>query len=64
VLIQSLPKFFFFFERALDENLTGTAVAKEMGLTKQRISQIKNEVVKTIKEKTEIDVRWNQSTHG
>ena len=48
LLIKSIPKFECFLERALDENLTGTAVAKKLGLTKQRISQLKNEVVRTI----------------
>ena len=44
MLINFMPKHKEFLERVIDENLTNLSAAKDMGLTKQRISQLKREV--------------------
>ena len=49
MLIKSIPKFGNYLEHALDEGLTGISVANYLGLTKQRISQLKKEAHKAIK---------------
>jgi DNA-directed RNA polymerase specialized sigma subunit len=43
-LIRSIPKLEDFLEFALDEGLMNISVAKNLGLTKQRISQLRKEV--------------------
>ena len=43
-LIRSIPKLEDFLEFALDDGLIGVSVAKNLGLTKQRISQLRKEV--------------------
>lgn len=43
-LIRSFPKYEAFVERVMDENLGNLSVAKSLGLTKQRISQLYNEI--------------------
>ena len=43
-LIRSIPKLEDFLELALDDGLMGISVARNLGLTKQRISQLKREV--------------------
>jgi DNA-directed RNA polymerase specialized sigma subunit len=43
-LINSVPNYKEFLERSLDESLIGVSVAKNLGLTKQRISQLRKEV--------------------
>ena len=49
ILFRYIPKYKEFLECALDENLAGLSVAKSMNLTKQRISQIKKEIRKSIR---------------
>ena len=44
ILIDSIPKYKAFLERSLDESLIGVSVAKNLRLTKQRISQLRKEV--------------------
>ncbi len=44
MLIRFMPKYEEFLERVVDENLTNISAAKDMGLTKQRISQLRKEV--------------------
>jgi DNA-directed RNA polymerase specialized sigma subunit len=44
ILIGSIPKYEAFLEHSLDESLIGVSVAKTLGLTKQRISQLRKEV--------------------
>ncbi len=44
MLIKAMPKFEGFLEGVIDENLCNLSVAKNMGLTKQRISQINKEL--------------------
>ena len=43
-LIRSIPKLEDFLELALDEGLMNISVAKNLGLTKQRISQLRKEI--------------------
>ena len=45
ILINSVPKYKEYLERSLDESLIGVSVAKNLGLSKQRISQLRKEVV-------------------
>lgn len=47
MLIKFMPKHEEFLERIIDENLTNISAAKDMGLTKQRISQLHKEIRST-----------------
>ena len=44
-LYDTLPEYASFLERMLDYNLSQVSVAKDMGRTRQRISQLKKEVL-------------------